>query len=187
MAKQQPALDELLDLMRQYNELYKHDAAIKVSFYSDQSGTIYGRYNEDRLFAFDDLRECAKWLKKRIKKAKHKSELSRPALVKTLYEHWRVPEYPWQITDYAIGEMFKADRAQCEPQENWLYRYESHNKYFTPKQTGGKTVCTLVLSNGESIVGTAYCSMSDNFCYRTGRQIALERAQKQYREQHGES
>jgi hypothetical protein len=42
-----------------------------------------------------------------------------------------------------------------------------------------------LLSNSESIVGTSYCSMSDNFVYRTGRELAYERAMELYYAKYG--
>ena len=41
---------------------------------------------------------------------------------------------------------------------------------------GGKTVCKIDFGGGSYAVGEAVCSMSDNFCYRTGRTLAMARA-----------
>ena len=46
-----------------------------------------------------------------------------------------------------------------------------------PLPRGGLTVCTIRDDNGIILsADIALCSMSDNFCYKTGRQISYERA-----------
>jgi len=47
---------------------------------------------------------------------------------------------------------------------------------------GGKTVCRAILDDGTEYVAEAYCSFSDNFCYKRGRQIAMGRLKKQLKE-----
>ena len=72
------------------------------------------------------------------------------------------------------------------PRKSSLERYFRSDgfhycKGFPPRARGGKTICYLYKDCGnEGPVGAsaAVCSMSDNFCYRTGRDIALGRALK---------
>lgn len=45
---------------------------------------------------------------------------------------------------------------------------------FAPK--GGMTLATITLPTGETFAGTAHCNPIDSFCYRTGRELALDRA-----------
>ena len=51
-----------------------------------------------------------------------------------------------------------------------------------PHERGGITTCELVVDDEVVAQGVAYCSLKDNFCYRTGRAIARGRAEKQLRE-----
>jgi hypothetical protein len=59
----------------------------------------------------------------------------------------------------------------------WLYRHKRNQPDFTPQTRGGMTICRL-LTDAEQFVGYAYCSNKDNFCYKTGRILAFERARK---------
>lgn len=45
---------------------------------------------------------------------------------------------------------------------------------FAPR--GGITIATVTLPTGETFAGVARCNTSDSFCYRTGRELALDRA-----------
>lgn len=190
MSNKQPTIDEVMSLLKRHNEL-TGKRFTKIVLFDDLSGNFakFGKNSKEiKNSGFHDLRMAAKWLKKRIKKANKCNESSRPTLVKTLYEHYRVPYCSWDRGWHNLdaNDIRKADNATHKPLDKWLFRYEQHDKRFYPRLRGGMTTCTLVLSNNKPIVGTAYCSMSDNFCYRTGRQIALERALKQYREEYGE-
>ena len=49
---------------------------------------------------------------------------------------------------------------------------------FPPTSKGGETRCVMIAPDGERYFGSASCSCADNFCYRTGREIALGRASK---------
>lgn len=44
------------------------------------------------------------------------------------------------------------------------------------EERGGKTICEIRLGNGDIVTGMALCSMSDRFCYKTGRELARWRA-----------
>ena len=45
---------------------------------------------------------------------------------------------------------------------------------FAPR--GGITIATITLPSGETFAGVARCNPIDSFCYRTGRELALDRA-----------
>lgn len=55
-----------------------------------------------------------------------------------------------------------------------IERSSGENK--TVNIRGGKTVCTLVTEDGQKATGVALCSLSDHFCYETGREVSLEKA-----------
>lgn len=57
----------------------------------------------------------------------------------------------------------------------YIYSRNRQNK-FKPSANGGETRCVIVLKNGIESVGTSECSVKDNFCYKTGREIAYQRA-----------
>ncbi len=84
------------------------------------------------------------------------------------YHHWRVSKN---------GSGFKKGKP---PSKHLFSLWRFKGIYISPK--GGKTRCFLYLGGGINIVGQATCSMSDNFCYKTGREIAYGRAMKKLRE-----
>jgi hypothetical protein len=47
-----------------------------------------------------------------------------------------------------------------------------------PYTKGGMTIARTEI-NGETYIGSAFCSMGDVFCYKTGRNIALYRLKKE--------
>lgn len=51
----------------------------------------------------------------------------------------------------------------------------------SPRSKGGKVICTITTKDGEEHAGEAYCSCSDNFCYKLGREISLGRAEDKRR------
>ena len=78
--------------------------------------------------------------------------------MKILFKHYRTSDL------YAMSKKGK-------PKKRWLWPLGWCN---TPAPRGGKTVCQIILAEGE-----ATCSMSDQFCYKTGRELAFERALEQ--------
>jgi len=60
-----------------------------------------------------------------------------------------------------------------------LRRYYRGKSPWTPSGRGGLTHCVCVTSSGLIGIGEAACSLSDAFCYRTGREIARERAERE--------
>jgi len=70
-----------------------------------------------------------------------------------------------------------------------LHRYERGKGFLmdlfnigSPRSKGGCTICDLTI-NGNTYTARAFCSHSDNFCYRRGRDISLGRAMKLYNEE----
>lgn len=96
---------------------------------------------------------------------------------KIVFEHWRVPDV------YYYGyEKGKPDSLELLPYSRkegfmealkWLAGIVD-----VPATHGGKTICHVLKDDVEIATGEALCSMSDNFCYRTGRKLALGRAWK---------
>lgn len=84
--------------------------------------------------------------------------------MKVFYKHYRVPSYVTGL------------RGQPENKHLFGYSRAKKRKSFTPASTGGATECTIALDNGAVFKGVAFCSYSDPFCYKTGREIAYERA-----------
>lgn len=76
------------------------------------------------------------------------------------------------------------DMVTGKPDDIVLSRYyRSRTNDFVPDSTGGKTEVTVQnVETGEEFTGVAYCSMTEQFCYKTGRDIALERALQLYAE-----
>ena len=83
------------------------------------------------------------------------------------YSHYRVPR--------------NRDTSKGEPPLCSLYKYYRGYK-MKPNEKGGKTVCRIYHGDELVSIGTATCSMSDNFCYRIGREIAYGRACKKMAE-----
>jgi len=82
--------------------------------------------------------------------------------MKILFKHYRTNDL------YAMPKKGK-------PKKCWLWPLSWFNKNFDdPAPRGGKTICQIILAEGE-----ATCSMSDQFCYKTGRELAFERALEQ--------
>ncbi len=89
------------------------------------------------------------------------------------YYHWRVSR--------RASKRGRDYLKKGKPPSNYLYsRHMLNGEEILP--TGGKTRCFLYLGAGINIVGQATCSMSDNFCYKTGREIAYGRAMKKLKE-----
>ena len=58
-------------------------------------------------------------------------------------------------------------------------RFEFKRRGRQPAPTGGKTRVILTLADGREFWGEARCSDRDNYCRKTGREIALGRALKE--------
>ena len=68
-----------------------------------------------------------------------------------------------------------------KPPKNHLYAYVRGDGFALtcpPASRGGRVDCTITAPDGKVYMGQAKCSCSDNFCYKTGREIALGRALK---------
>jgi len=88
--------------------------------------------------------------------------------MKVYFEHYRVHN--------------NVDCTRGKPEAGCLQRWYRSRKarearrIWVPRATGGATVCTIVLDNGQEVSGTAFCSMSDIFCYKVGRNLSYARA-----------
>jgi len=60
-----------------------------------------------------------------------------------------------------------------------LRRYYRGRSPWSPKGKGGLTICVVTTDTGLIGVGEGACSLSDAFCYRTGREIAREKAERE--------
>ena len=79
---------------------------------------------------------------------------------KVVFVHYRMSEF---------GDYTKRGK----PDKDWMFE---RTRIGNPNPRGGKTVCKIDFGGGRYAVGEAVCSMSDNFCYRTGRTLAMARA-----------
>jgi len=83
-----------------------------------------------------------------------------------------------KVIHYRIPERSPRRKAKDKmPSFKLLKQYNRKQPPFVPQTKGGKTE-VFILSNDGAILsqGIAYCSMSDNFNYMIGREIALNRA-----------
>ena len=60
-----------------------------------------------------------------------------------------------------------------------LRRYYRGKSPWTPMGKGGLTICVVTTGTGLIGVGEGACSLSDAFCYRVGREIAREKAERE--------
>lgn len=93
------------------------------------------------------------------------------------FKHYRIPKskYVAMIFDALSDPGYNKKYYRKK-----YYRYSRCKTDWQPTARGGKTECHLVLDNGSEIVGTAECSVQDNFCYAIGREIAKGRALKKF-------
>lgn len=83
-----------------------------------------------------------------------------------VYKHYRVPTF---VVALYNGEL-PIDKVMASS-----VRYRKNTGDFVAAGRGGYTTCTIT-RNGKTVTGTAICGPKDNFCYKTGRQVAYERA-----------
>jgi len=99
--------------------------------------------------------------------------------MKITYEHYRVSDF-FNVTRANRGKPSKLNLTRCFRKRGRTHPSVYLNRWF-PR--GGKTVCIIWNDRDRAIaIGEATCSMSDNFCYRIGREIALGRAKAQMAE-----
>ena len=99
--------------------------------------------------------------------------------MKMEFEYFRVPE---TITK---------PPPKGRPHRDWLHRYFRGEGWARiafvnrvgPNAKGGATICIMTAKDGSVWTATAYCSHSDNFSYRRGRDISLGRAMKLYEQE----
>lgn len=89
--------------------------------------------------------------------------------VRVTYDYYRVPEHIMNPSTTLIKPQHKG-----QPQH--AMRYKKSNPSFKPYPKGGGVVCKLWMGDVLVGQGLAVCSMSDNFCYKVGRNIAYTRA-----------
>jgi len=90
------------------------------------------------------------------------------------YRHYRFPRHSmlWPNTGNCVTPSFTGRHGVA-------YRYMRGVTAWQPKNNGGYTVCDLCNEDGDVlVVRIAECSPKDQFCYRTGRDIARGRALK---------
>ena len=102
--------------------------------------------------------------------------------LKVRYYHHRMLREDWlNYRDMGItkGSPHVADLlAYNRKKQQFMDMYIRH---YQPSPRGGMTECVIYDTlSGMQFVGYAVCSLSDNFCYRTGREVAYERAYKDY-------
>ena len=92
-----------------------------------------------------------------------------PEGITAKFDHYRVPSH-------------RAESKKGKPKRYYWYKrgrgFENPALITDPHPKGGRIECYLYKDDVMISTGTAVCSMSDNFCYRIGREIALGRALK---------
>ena len=91
---------------------------------------------------------------------------------------------------YRIPDTITKPPPKGRPHRDWLHLYIRGGGWQTlvfastikPNSKGGCTVCKITI-NGNTYTERAYCSHSDNFCYKRGRDISLGRAIKLYQQE----
>lgn len=100
--------------------------------------------------------------------------------MKFRYLHYRVPEHLARIYDKDKGEPRDTMIVRYSRSVGWMERTAFYlSKWPRPWPKGGATVCILEVGD-DKFVGWTVCSMSDNFCYAVGRDIAQGRALKKW-------
>jgi hypothetical protein len=86
--------------------------------------------------------------------------------MKITYRHYRVPDF--------ITKVFKLKHKGDPP---YLARFMRGYTKWKPYERGGRTACFISDDAGDVIaVGDITCFMEDHFCYKEGRERALENA-----------
>lgn len=89
--------------------------------------------------------------------------------LRVTYDYFRVPESVMHSKTTIIKPRYKGKPEHAMP-------YRKSKPPFKPYPKGGAVVCKLWAENTLVGVGISECSMSDNFCYKVGRNIAYTRA-----------
>jgi len=96
--------------------------------------------------------------------------------MRTIVKHFRVPRH-----------VYHATKGKGRPPAEALFVYSRNRgfvsgKHWKPHPRGGETIAYIMDDEGRVVAsGVATCSLSDNFNYRRGREIALGRAMAQVR------
>jgi len=89
--------------------------------------------------------------------------------LRTTYTYYRVPEFAMRPSTTLFKPKYKGQPEHVLP-------YRKSRPAFRPYPKGGGVVCKLWADDVLVGEGVATCSMSDNFCYKVGRNIAYTRA-----------
>ncbi len=105
-------------------------------------------------------------------------------------------QHPYRINfEYYRVPSFVEAPKKGRPKTEHMKRYgrgegfllaDPHNVLRKPSSKGGATVCNIT-ANGKQWTACAFCSHSDNFSYKLGRDISLGRAMKLYNEEQTKS
>ena len=91
--------------------------------------------------------------------------------MRVTYDYYRVPANIGATGIFTVRKRGKPHLSQ---------RYIKSKPNFEPSPKGGGVVCRIWTDDQHLLAeGIAECSMSDNFNYRVGREIALGRAEVQ--------
>ena len=93
-----------------------------------------------------------------------------PAKIRAVFKHYRYPR--------SFHEPVPIDPATMYHGRHGLaVHYQRAQTGWRPSERGGYTFCYLYNGNGELVAkGRSDCSPKDNFCYASGRSLALRRA-----------
>jgi hypothetical protein len=93
--------------------------------------------------------------------------------MKIYIEHYRIPDVYVNLfyeksgpPDNILLERYSRGFGWKDKPHTW--------KFMSPCTKGGMTIARTEI-NGEIYIGKAFCSMSDVFCYKTGRELAVQR------------
>ena len=93
---------------------------------------------------------------------------------KITFEYFRVPDFDYLKT-------IKKGKPNSEHLVEYVRGKGFHGREIamvSPLSNGGRVCCYIGDETRTAARGVADCSYSDNFCYKTGREIALGRALK---------
>ena len=89
-----------------------------------------------------------------------------------VYKHFR---FGWIADNLTVDPCLELHRGR----HGVAGHYQRSVSKWTPREKGGYTICYVysgVVEKQLLAIGTAECSPKDNFCYRTGREIARGKA-----------
>ena len=121
---------------------------------------------------------------------KPNNELPRGYYTRTLHlrvHHYCRVKYFCKCLNCRWARLVLRDKLRGKPPVQLLRVWEKHSdgtRDFEPYPRGGLTIVSIFDPDGNEVCsGEALCSLSDNFVYRIGRQIARGRAMIEFRRQ----